>query len=311
MKIYVWLPLALIVLGCVYYTMCFFAVHKLLRKFLARTETGILGIDYGTEYAKVEERAEQWHKANPETMAFTRSRDGLRLVAHWWDYDKDKTVIFVHGYSNTGCQATLIGDFIVNELNANILAPDCRAHGESEGEWIGFGWPDRYDVLQWIDYIIKNKGPEHKIILLGLSMGGATVLSTAGEKLPKNVCAVCSDCGYSSLSELFGYMLKNSFHLPKYTVLSIVDRFFKKQFGYSMYEVEPIKQVKKTSIPILFIHGEKDRFIPSYMCKDLYEACSSPKELLIVPGADHALSSVVDWERYSKAMKSFCDEYSR
>lgn len=295
-----------VVLLSLLYIVMYFGVRGVLKRFLRRTDQKLLGIDYGDEFLKLQLKADEWSKDNPEEIVSIFSDDGLKLSAHWWDRGRDTTVLFVHGYGNSGSQVTLVATAFIDQMQANILAPDCRASGESEGEWIGFGWPDRFDVLKWIEFLIKNKGTDHKIILFGLSMGGSTVLSVSGEQLPPNVKVICSDCGYSSLSKMFKIIIKQHSHMPSAPVMFMIDRLFKKWFGYSVYEVEPIEQVKKATTPILFIHGEDDQFVPSFMVRELYEACPTRKKLLVVPNATHALSALVDWDNYCNVLINFC-----
>ena len=310
MPVWFWIIISIVALAAIFYTVCYFFVRKILLIFIRTAKPGSLGLDYGEEFKKMQKKAAEWHEKNPHETVTIKASDGLKLSGYWWDRGEDTTILFIHGYGNTGVQATFVAEGFMEALHVNILAPDCRAHGGSEGRWIGFGWPDRLDVLQWIDYLINLKGKDHKILLFGISMGASTVLSAAGEELPANVRAVCADCGYCSLSELFIYILKNSMHLPRQPVMFITNRLFKKWFGYPVYAVDPLAQVKKAKIPILFIHGDIDQFIPSYMCKKLYDACPSQKEILIVPDAKHALSAVIGWDQYIQTIQSFCCKYT-
>ena len=282
---------------------------KLLKKFLRAPKPGSLGLDYGEEFDAMCERGERWSRENPEQMLDLTSRDGVKLAAHWWDFGRKHTVIFVHGYGNTGKQATLVAPLLVDMLDANILAPDCRGHGESGCEYIGMGWPDRFDVVDWAKYIAAQMGEQHDIVLFGLSMGGAAVVSASGEDLPKNVRVICSDCGFSSLSDLFADVLVKQLHLPKWPLLAIADSAYKRMFGYSFYNVQPLKQISRASTPMLIIHGSDDQFVPVRMASELYNACHSEKELLIVQGAKHALSAVVDTAKYCAVVGAFCSRY--
>ena len=265
---------------------------------------GSLGIDYGEAYAERLSEAMEWEKKNPPEFLETMSLDNLCLKARWWDFNKDVTVLYVHGYGNTGEQATLFAELFVEKLKANILAVDLRGHGNSEGEYIGFGWQDRKDILKWINKLQNIKGNTHKIILFGLSMGAATVLSVSGEKLPECVCMICADCGYSNLNEIIRRLMKKHFRLPVHIFLPIVNGYFQKWYGFKIDEIQPGNQVKKARVPILFIHGKEDFLIPEEMTEKMYQSCNSPKELLIIPNAGHALSAVESWELYQE--KVFC-----
>lgn len=161
--------------------------------------------------------AETWfNDKNNRTDWQLDSKDGLILSAYYLPAEKEshKTVIIAHGYMG---QASDMPQYakIYHDLGYNVLMPDARGHGRSEGDYIGFGWDERKDYLQWIDRVIKND-PASEIVLHGVSMGGATVMMTSGEKLPENVKAFIEDCGYSSVNGELSYQLKEMFNLPAF-----------------------------------------------------------------------------------------------
>lgn len=282
----------------------FLVTGHLISRYVKR-RPGSLGIDYGEAYAQRLSKASEWEKENSPEYLKVMSFDNLCLKARWWDFNRNVTVLYVHGYGNTGEQAALFAEFFVEKLKANILAVDLRGHGNSEGEYIGFGWQDRKDILKWIDELQNKKGDTHKIILFGLSMGAATVLSVSGEELPESVCMICADCGYGSLNEIIRQFMKQRFHLPVNIIFPIVKWYFRKWYDFPMDEIQPSMQVKKAKVPILFIHGKEDSLIPEEMSEKMYESCSAPKELLVIPNAGHALSAIEDWELYQKTVLKF------
>ncbi len=238
-----------------------------------------------------------------------KSFDNLSLNAHLYkqkSYTK-KWVIIVHGYK---CNADFMESYIINffKLKFNIIAPDCRGHGLSEGNYIGMGWHDRLDIINFINEIIKID-KECEITLFGVSMGGATVLCTLSETLPKNIKCIISDCAYSDAYKIAKNKIKKINSLIVFPVAQIVNFVSKIKNGYFLTDAKPIKQVKKSKIPILFIHSDDDKLIPIKMCYDLYEACLSEKDLFIVKGAGHGYSSIVDPIGYWKKIKMFTDKY--
>lgn len=282
-------------------------MSRLLKSFVCRRQEG-LEIDYGEEFEKRLKESEEWMECYSSEEVSIKSEEGLQLFARWWDFEKDTTVLYIHGYSNTSKQAALFADLFTQSLDANILAPDNRAHGKSEGVYVGFGWQDRKDILKWIDYLINIKGVKHNIVLFGVSMGGAAVLSASGEALPDNVKMICSDCGYSSLNEVFESQIKKYVKSPKKLVMRIINYHFKRWYGFSVYDISPISQMKHTKVPVLFIHGEADHFIPVQMSYRLFDACVSTKESLIMPDAGHALSGIVDWDKYKDTIVNFYEK---
>ncbi len=151
----------------------------------------------------------------------------------------DKTVIVAHGYmGNAETMANYAKMF--HDLGYNVLVPDARGHGRSEGDYIGFGWPERKDYVQWIDKIIAETGQSQQIVLYGVSMGAATVMMTSGEKLPNNVKAIIEDCGYSSVDEELAYQLKDMFNLPSFPLIQVTSLITKIRAGYFFGKQVPL-----------------------------------------------------------------------
>lgn len=221
---------------------------------------------------------------------------------------KKKAVICFHGYTSKGMSDYIgLSDYYLKRGYAMLL-PDARAHGESEGEYIGFGCLDRKDALVWIHWLIQEVGEDVEIVLHGTSMGGATVLMTSGLELPAQVKGIVSDCGFTSPKEVFTHVLNSMYHLPAFPVIQGADIMNKKLAGYGMDECNAKREVAYAKVPILFIHGSNDTFVPTHMCNEIYDCCASPKKKLIVEGAAHAESYYKDTEKYEQALNEFFDE---
>lgn len=254
--------------------------------------------------------AEKWFndKNNRSDWQLT-STDGLKLSAYYLPAEKDqhKTAIIAHGYMG---QASDMPQYakIYHDLGYNVLMPDARGHGKSEGDYIGFGWHERKDYLQWIDRVIK-KDPQSEIVLHGVSMGGATVMMTSGEKLPDNVKAFVEDCGYSSVKGELNYQLKQMFNLPSFPLIPVTSLVTKIRAGYFFGEADAIKQLNKNKRPMLFIHGDKDDFVPYSMLAEVYAATKGPKEQYVVHGAKHAEALSSNPSMYQKKVTEFIQKY--
>ncbi|MBO0411364.1 alpha/beta hydrolase [Enterococcus hulanensis] len=254
--------------------------------------------------------AENWFndKNNRSDWQLT-STDGLKLSAYYLPAEKDqhKTAIIAHGYMG---QASDMPQYakIYHDLGYNVLMPDARGHGKSEGDYIGFGWHERKDYLQWIDRVVK-KDPQSEIVLHGVSMGGATVMMTSGEKLPDNVKAFVEDCGYSSVKGELNYQLKQMFNLPSFPLIPVTSLVTKIRAGYFFGEADAIKQLNKNKRPMLFIHGDKDDFVPYSMLAEVYAATKGPKEQYVVHGAKHAEALSSDPSMYQKKVTEFIQKY--
>ncbi len=272
--------------------------------------TKMSGTDWTQYYPLMEERKE-YMMAQAHRDVYITSYDGLKLHATYFpafDTDDKKLVICFHGYTGEGLSNHIaIADYFLKRGYAMLL-PDARAHGESEGEYIGFGCLDRKDAISWINWAIEECGEDVKIMLHGTSMGGATVLMASGLELPENVKGIVSDCGFTSPKEVFTHVLNDMYHLPSFPAIQGADLINKKLAGYGMDECNAKIEVQKAKVPILFIHGSADNFVPCSMCQELYDNCGSPKKILIVEGAAHAESYYKDMAAYEKALTEFANE---
>lgn len=237
------------------------------------------------------------------------SEDGIPLSAYMVENEDTagSWVVVCHGYSSN---ALTMGGVAAQfySMGFNVLLPDARGHGESGGDYIGMGWPERRDIVGWLEMINEEYSPAN-LLLYGVSMGGATVLMTSGEVLPGNLRAIVADCGYTSAWDEFSYQLKESFGLPAFPVMYFSSVVARIRAGYWLGEASALKQVEKTRIPILFFHGGADTFVPTWMAEELYTAAGGKKELVIAEGAGHGASAAVLGEEYWIKIAEFYTEY--
>ncbi|MDU2490649.1 MAG: alpha/beta hydrolase [Clostridium celatum] len=245
------------------------------------------------------------------TDEYITSQDGLKLHSYQVknQSSSNKWVITVHGYTSEGINMSSYAKKYYDN-GYNVLIPDLRSHGLSEGDYIGMGWDDRLDIISWINYIL-NEDPNAEIVLHGISMGAATVLMTSGEEIPSNVKVIIADCGYTSVWDEFAYQLDDLFSLPEFPILNVSSIVSKIRAGYFLGEASSIEQVKKSKTPILYIHGDQDDFVPYYMMEELYNATNSEKEMLTIEGAEHAKASEVDPETYWTTINNFINKYTK
>lgn len=242
--------------------------------------------------------------------AYIFSTDRLKLHSYLCrqkETDSRAWAILVHGYNDSGLWFQEEALAFYNH-GFHLLLPDARGHGKSQGSYVGMGWHDRLDLVCWIHWITVQD-PDAKIVLYGVSMGAATVMMAAGECLPKNVKAIVEDCGYTSAWEVLKYQLKAQFHLPAFPALTCAGLVTRLKAGYGFKDADAVKCVSRTKLPILFIHGTEDSFVPFEMSKRLYDACSSEKEYLAVEGAVHVKSAMVGGLTYWNKVFQFLDRY--
>lgn len=238
-----------------------------------------------------------------------KDKIGLYGDAYVQKNKTNKWVIIVHGYYGKGEQMLSTAIQFYNK-GYNTLLPDCRGHGKSEGKYISMGWHDRLDILAWINTLIK-KDKDCEIILYGLSMGGAAVLMASGEDLPKNVKCIIEDSAYSSVYEEFSYHLTNKYKLPKFPILHLFEFICKIKAGFTLREASSIKQVRKCKIPILFIHGELDSLVPTFMVYNLFKETKSHKDILIIPNAGHGICACIGSDKYWNKIFDFISKYGK
>ena len=217
----------------------------------------------------------------------------------------------------------MIGYLYNKEMDFNILLPDLYGHGMSEGNHAQMGWKDRLDVLQWTETADELFGRRHtdsvasrstEMVVHGISMGAATTMMVSGEvehgqyQQPFIKCFV-EDCGYTSVWDEFRGELKAQFNLPAFPLLHTANWLCRQEYGWDFLEASALEQVKKCTLPMLFIHGDADTFVPTWMVYPLYEAKPEPKELWIVPGATHAMSYKDYPQEYTEHVKKFVGKY--
>ena len=226
----------------------------------------------------------------------------------------DRTAVIVHGYTDNSIRMLMIGYLYNRQLGYNILLPDLYGHGLSGGTEAQMGWKDRLDVLLWTDEANRLLGGNTQMVVHGISMGAATTMCVSGEvqhgryQQPFIKCFV-EDCGYTSAWDEFKGELKNQFGLPAFPLLHVASALCNMEYGWSFQEASPLEQVKKCTLPMLFIHGDADTFVPTWMVYPLYEAKPEPKELWIVPDAEHAVAYKENPETYTRKVSNFVGKY--
>ncbi len=241
---------------------------------------------------------------------FINDDGGMRMHA-WYiasPDSTDKTAVIMHGYQSNSIDMMQIGYLYNHDLRWNILLPDLLAHGLSDGNTIQMGWNDRHAVAQWIDVAHKLFDAD-TMVVHGISMGAATTMCVAGDDTPDYVRAFIEDCGYTSVWDEFKGEMKAQFNLPAFPLLHITSALCKLQNGWSFTDANPLEQVKKCVKPMLFIHGDADTYVPTYMVYPLYDAKPSEKQLWLAPGSAHADSYKDHPLEYTATVKKFLQSH--
>lgn len=232
--------------------------------------------------------------------------DGKKLHARYYSRRSSAPIaILFHGYKSRAQRDFACGAQVCLDLGYNVLLVDQRAHGESEGKVIYFGTRERYDAKAWAEYAVSRFGEDIKILFYGISMGAATVLMSSELDLPKNVVGIVADCPFSTVSGIIKKVCKDM-NLPVWLIYPFV-KMGAYIFGrFDPDAASPIEAVKNTSIPILLIHGDSDRFVPQAMSDEIAAANKDIKYVKI-PEATHALAIIYDTENYVSELKKFTE----
>lgn len=236
--------------------------------------------------------------------------NGVELAARRYTQPDPKgRIIMFHGYRSIaevdfGCAM----DYYYSQGYELVLV-DQRASGKSSGTWIGFGVLERYDCLSWIRYLNAEYQPL-PTYLSGISMGCTTVLMALGLELPSNVKGVVADCGFTSPKDIIRHVMGRKLHLPSGLLMPVMSLFTKIFAGYSYNEYSTVEALKNNRIPVLFIHGKEDHYVPHEMTIQNYEACISEKRLVLVEGAGHGTSYLQDKPLVEKELADFFERYN-
>ena len=240
------------------------------------------------------------------------SFDGLRLHADFLRGEPGTkvTMIFCHGYkSEAAFDFAAMYDFY-RSLGYNLVYLNMRAHGKSGGKYIGFGVLDRFDVQSWAKKVAELF-PDTSIFLHGMSMGAASILQSADLELDPAVCGIIADCGFSSTNEVFRNLVGGLYHLPATPFVDIFEAVNRMTAGYGFTDADSVRSMEKSRLPLAYICGDCDRYVPLDMAMRIYNACVQDKVLLIAEGAGHAASFMTENEKYRNLITEFINTHRK
>ena len=265
----------------------------------------VSGTDYQSPFSLKRKEAAERLLEKAHELVELEARDGEHLVGHWFCRENaQRTIVAMHGWrSSWADDFGLIADFLLNH-GCNILFAEQRGQNQSGGDYMGFGLLERYDCADWAAWV-QERCPL-PIYLSGVSMGATTVLMASGLPLPKNVRGIVADCGFTSPHAIWEHVAKDNLHLSysearRKTIDAIcAQRLNGESANYSCEDA-----LKECRVPVLFVHGSDDLFVPVEMTYQNYKACASEKRLLIVPGAGHGESYYMEPANYEQAVFQF------
>ncbi len=235
------------------------------------------------------------------------SFDGLKLRGLFIPAERPRgCILCFHGYRSEGLQDFAPMPEYYNSLGLHVLIADQRASGKSEGKYTTFGILERRDVVTWANEMNARLGGM-PLILDGISMGASSVMLAANEKLPASVKGIIADCGFTSPWDIIAHCGKQWFHIPPFPLVYILSGMARLCFGEGYRSCSTLTSLANSNHPLLLLHGGEDDFVPTYMSEENYNAATGYKRKLIVPGAGHGMSYLIDQPQCQKMLQDFVD----
>ncbi|MGN0153938.1 MAG: alpha/beta fold hydrolase [Lachnospiraceae bacterium] len=257
-----------------------------------------------------DEKVKEWLSRVKREKLTLEADDGSILVARqiMLNDANNKWVVILHGYNGSMADIYDIAMHYAEE-EYNILMPDLRANGESEGSFIGMGWLDRLDVINWIDVILEEN-PSAEVVIHGIDMGADTALMLSGEPVKSSIKAIVAEGAYTSAWDVTKkeYKIRHE-KLSVFPFMNMMNPVMKVWAGYSLKEADAVKQVKKTSIPILLIRGQNDTYVTEDMTAKLDQAIASTHEVLTIEAGTHEDCRYADPDTYYDKTFEFIGNY--
>ena len=280
--------------------------RKMRRSMAANTNPEYESNSFVCSYIDLYREGVKWIESMPFETVSIKSDDGLLLCGYLLTCENAaRSMICVHGFRGSGKKDFAFVSEFYHESNCNLLIIDQRTHGLSEGKYICYGAKERLDCVRWAEFMRDRFGEDLPMYYNGISMGCASVLMASVLPLPKNLRGIIADCGYTSAWEEFAHVIRKRCHLPAFPFLHFANHLCRTRAGIDLQEFDVSKIIAENKIPVLFIHGEADTFVPTEMGRRNYEACGSEKSIVLVKGARHGVSYLEDTPGCQRAIAEF------
>ncbi len=218
---------------------------------------------------------------------------------------EEKIAILCHGFGCAKYSGIKYAKMFFR-LGYRVIIYDHRNHGYSGKAHTSMGFYEKYDLKKLVDWCYDRFGEKCTIVTHGESMGAATVLMHLG--IDRRVNYAIADCAYSDLTQLLCHQLKQYYHLPCF-LIPIESFITYLRAGFWFNEVSPIRSVRHSLTPVLFIHGKIDNLVPADMTRQMYHNKKRFKAMYLVAGAKHAASYCKNKEKYEQVVELFLKRY--
>lgn len=293
------------------YALVEMAMNREMPKIMTKTRNKSAGSDLFDINIPVHKEAIEKIKSYELENIEISAHDGVKLVGHYYPSEQNKrTIIAMHGWrSSWNFDFCVILDFW-HDMGCNVLMCEQRGHKNSGGDYVGFGLIERYDVQTWANWVSKNKSDTTPIYLCGASMGATSVLMASALPMPDNVRGIIADSGFTSPAEIWEHVARKNLHIPYNKInSSLASKMCHGKISMNADEYSTIDAMKENKLPVMFIHGANDNFVPIEMTYRNYAACEAPKKLCISPQADHVMTYLFDKEQYERTVTEFWNSF--
>lgn len=312
MPVLCWILAVVAAVGLALWLLCGWLFCRLMGRRATDEDAFCKNLEQGPlkEYAEIIRAGRDWYHAQCTETWRIDGWDGTPLVASYLPPEGTPRATFIlcHGYRSTaaGDFSGILGEY--HRRGFGVLLPDQRAQGRSGGRFMGMGVLESRDLLCWTQEVNARLGHGRPILYGGMSMGAATVQFACGQALPENVAGLVADCGFSSPWEICGAVLRKGAHLPPFPLLYLTNFWCRRLAHYDLRGCSAPEIMGESRLPVLWIHGENDGFVPCDMSRRAFAASHAKKWLVTVPGASHGMSFLVDPARCTQALDAFLTE---
>lgn len=279
-----------------------FAIHIVESLFSEKGSKKFIETAYGEDFLDTINEKHSFLESKGE-MISASSEEKSYTALNIKNYS-ESFVILCHMY---GATPYSMGEYAKHfyDLGFNLVIPELTTANGNNEKSLFLSSADTDNILFWINYITENN-ENSKIILFGVSTGGATAFEVAGEKLPENVKCIITDSCYSTLWDLYGNYLSVAYEKSPFPIRNIASLYCSIKYDVDLKETGPYSLAKQVEKPVLFMHGESDVIATVNDNNDLYMECEvKGRKQEFIPEAEHSRIITKDSEKYWEYIDEF------
>lgn len=237
------------------------------------------------------------------------SFDRLKIAAYYRPSDSKKSrtmIVLIHGWRDHPSDMGAYAQMLLQKTDCHILIPHLRAHGMSQGRFIGYGLYDSQDIVSWVRFMERKLGSPLRIILFGRSMGATTaLLAAASRKLPLSVSGIIADSPFDCLENQLLNTIRSRYHIRGRLLMKLIRRIAYSRIGFPIKRANVLPIARGIKLPVLLFHGAEDRFVSPEMSENIYNRLTCPKRLVLIEKAEHVMAFDVSPRTYSDEIGKF------